>query len=313
MDRPFTVYFDTNFFVQLCTVDDVLAREVISELNSLKVRHVLSNMIMWELLSSSDRTERDKILYERVNTFELKPYRTDGSSEWESLLIAGQERIALANLFKVFDDMTTEAESWSIVARQHSRSAKKTEHSAKPKEDDVERALALKQASELLPILSQTLEFVKESFPDIAQSLPETPNPESIKIPDNPSPEDLKAISTYLFGLIGATKLKKLEQGNHLTDSVTSSEDRPQQVTSGQADSWTRKKLANTLRDAKHMDLFVNHSDEIDLLQIDKPQWNLIKNTPMHYLGEVGLIERCFYATSLQHIVETVSKLKKKQ
>jgi hypothetical protein len=313
MDRPFTVYFDTNFFVQLCKVDDVLARKVISELNSLKVRHVLSNMIMWELLSSGDRTDRDKILYERVNAFELQPYRTDNFSEWESLLIAGQQRVALASLYKLLDDMTTEAESWSILARQHSHSGQKLEGSTHSEEYEAERAIALKQARELLPLLSQTLDFVKESFPDTAQSLPETPNPESIKIPDNPSPQDLKAISTYIFDLIGETKLKKLEQENQLTDSVTSSEDRAQQVALGQADAWTRKKLANTLRDAKHMDLFVSHSNEIDLLQIDRPQWNLIKNTPMHYLVEVGLVDRCFYATSIQDIVETVSRLKKKQ
>ncbi|MBV9925320.1 MAG: hypothetical protein JOZ96_09925 [Acidobacteria bacterium] len=314
MKRPFTVYFDTNFFVQLCKAEEAVARTIIEDMNALKVRYVLSNVIMHELISSSDRTDRDKLLVERVSMFQLQPYRTDSYSNLQLLLLSGQARAAVSSFFKLIDDMTTEAESWSIVARQHSSFVQKSDRQITPEENEANRAAALQQANDLLPFLSWTLDFIKESFPNLAESLPETPNPENIKIPDNPSQEDLKAISGYLLGLIGEDEIKQLKQKNQLTDSVTRSEDRPQQVTSGRADAWTRKKLANTLRDAKHMDLFVSHSNEIDLLQVDRPQWNLIKNTkPMHYLVEVGLADQCFNASSLQDAVEIVSKMKQQQ
>jgi hypothetical protein len=309
MSRPFTVYFDTNFFVQLCKAEDTLARKIIEDINALEIRLVLSDVIMRELVTSSDRTERDKLLVERVGMFHLQHYRTDNYSDWNMLLSSGQQRVAIANFFRTIDDMTTVAESWGIVARQTSPSKEPTE-TYSMQEGEISREL-LQQAEQTLSFLTLALNLVKETCPDEDKSLPDLSALESIKISDDAKPEDLKSISNHLFELLGEANIKKIKQQNELQDSVVNSEQRPQQVTTGKADSWTRKKLANTLRDAKHMDVFVSHRNEIDLLQVDKPQWNLIKNTnPKHYLVEIGLAERCFHASTLETTIEAILKLK---
>jgi hypothetical protein len=56
-DRVFTVYFDTQFYVQLCRADKAEADQIVHTLNALNVRHVISNVLLRELLTSKNRAE----------------------------------------------------------------------------------------------------------------------------------------------------------------------------------------------------------------------------------------------------------------
>src|ERR671939_1696779 len=97
MNQQYTVYFDTSFYVKLCRADDALAGQTINALNALKVCHVISDVIIRELLTSKDRTDLDELLVKRVRQFSLPPYRTRDGLMWEVLLLSGQERIDVAN------------------------------------------------------------------------------------------------------------------------------------------------------------------------------------------------------------------------
>ena len=56
--------------------------------------------------------------------------------------------------------------------------------------------------------------------------------------------------------------------------------------------------------------LFIQHQDEIDLLQVDKPDLVIINRAnPKHRLADLGLAERCFSADSLMDAVAKVRQL----
>src|SRR5687768_12691167 len=121
MKRPFTVYFDTNFFIWLGKAPEPTANALVDKLNALGVRHVLSDMLVQELLSSVHRAQYDEALVKRAQRFELEPYRTNDFLTWEVLLSAGTVRKAVANAFVQIDDMLTAANSHSIMANRIDR------------------------------------------------------------------------------------------------------------------------------------------------------------------------------------------------
>src|SRR5688572_29077616 len=118
MKRDYTIYFDTKFYVQLCRAAEAEADQIIRSLNALNVRHVISNVLIRELLTSKDRNDLDEILVERVRQFAVTPYGTEGDLEWEVLLLAGQDRIYMAELLRTLHDTMTLATSNSIMARR---------------------------------------------------------------------------------------------------------------------------------------------------------------------------------------------------
>src|SRR5215208_6639847 len=122
-----TVYFDTQFYVQLCRADKADADQIIRDLNALNVRHVISNVLIRELLTSRNRTDLDEVLVHRVRQLNLSPYCADSDLAWEVLLLSGQERVDVANTFRDIDDQTTVATSNSIMARRETSSEQHTE------------------------------------------------------------------------------------------------------------------------------------------------------------------------------------------
>jgi len=53
-DRIFTGYFDTQFYVHLCRADKAEADQIVDTLNTLNVRHVISNVLRELLTSKTD-------------------------------------------------------------------------------------------------------------------------------------------------------------------------------------------------------------------------------------------------------------------
>lgn len=118
MARPFTVYFDTNFFVWSCGADEETANEIISQLNTLKVRHVLSDVIIRELLKQNNKPEKGITLVKRVKKLKIKPFLTREGLSWEVMLATGQLRNSTSDAIKLADDMSTSAESFALMARR---------------------------------------------------------------------------------------------------------------------------------------------------------------------------------------------------
>ena len=116
MSRPFTVYFDTNFFSWLAGADDATAARIVDELNKLHVRHVLSQVLMHELLSAKQKPREDRVLVSRVGRLEIPPLKTIPNLKWASLLCSGDERATLAGALKATDVATAKADAMGVVA-----------------------------------------------------------------------------------------------------------------------------------------------------------------------------------------------------
>lgn len=309
MERPFTVYFDTNFFVWLRKANEDEANQILDELNSLRIRHVLSDILIRELLSLGNKPHYDERLIKRVQRFELPPYCTEDYLAWEALLSSGDLRRFVADFFKkTIDEALTEANSHSIMGRRIASGRVSPENlselanSTKP----FLHSLGFSQNTEDLEENLQSAHTLAETIMNLKDLLPDGTISGELNWSGNPM-ED----SQMLLGLLNPRAVEEAEESNLLIDSTTTSEDRPYQVAAGIANASTKQGLAHTLRDSEHMKSFVLHKDEIDLIQVDRAQLNLIKNVhPIHRLVELGLSERCFSVSSLNEIPGLIRKLK---
>ena len=298
MRQQYTVYFDTSFYVKLCRADEALAGQTIHALNELSVRHVISDVIIRELLTSKDRNDLDEMLVKRVLQFSLPAYSTRDGLMWQVLLLSGQERIDVANHLRNLHDEMAKATSFSIMARR---------------ETSAEQTAKLLEAGK--PALQQYgfPEDFEQNMPQVlsaAKAMLEGLGVQGLDWPENPTPDDLLKLSEQIKGVLGSSLVAQVEEQYRIQDSSTRTEDRPYQVALGAASDKAAKRLSNTLRDTEHMMQFVNHRDEIDLLQVDKVQDEMIRRQkPKHRLAELGLSDRCFSADSLLAVVDKVREL----
>jgi len=297
MRQQYTVYFDTSFYVKLCRADEALAGQTIHALNALNVRHVISDVIIRELLTSKDRNDLDVILVRRVRQFSLPPYRTRSGVMWQVLLLSGQERIDVASHLRNLHDEMAKATSFSIMAR---------------------RKTSAEQTAKLLdagkPALQQYgfPEDLEQNMPQVmsaAKAMLEGLGLQGLDWPENPTTDDLLKLSGQVKSVLGPSLVAQVEEQYRIEDSSTRTDDRPYQVAVGAATDKAAKRLSNTLRDTEHIMLFVNHRDEIDLLQVDKVQEEMIRQKPKHRLAELGLSDRCFSADSLLAVLDKVREL----
>ena len=306
MKRDYTIYFDTKFYVQLCRADEAEANRIIRSLNALNVRHVISNVLIRELLTSKDRNDLDEILVERVRQFAVTPYRTEGDLEWEVLLLAGQDRINMAELLRTLHDTMTLATSNSIMARREMNPEQQAEllKANRPVLEQLGFPEDLHQDN-----LAEVMSAAKGIF-DLASGI--LGRSHDLEWPGNPTPADLLTLSERIKGVLDPSDVAYVEEQNRIQDSSTRSEDRPYQVAIGAANPKSAKRLSNTLRDTEHMMFFVQHQNEIDLLQVDKAQHAIInQSSPKHRLAELGLSHRCFCVDSLLETVVKVSELRR--
>ncbi len=323
MNHYITVYFDTYFYVWLAKATEEEADEIISELNKLKVRHVISGQVINELLSNNNKPERDKILVNRMSNFEIEPYRISSSVleesltsdilNWEVLLLNDDKRDSLANLFKTLFDMETKAESWSILAKTkpNSKTEEKIEESLASfltsigfeKEKDYTNEEA---AEKYLNFTSDLFSNISGLFSDEQRSIFDEIDFSAT------TAENLNKVSQQLLQVIGNENIKKLQEGEKIVHSTTNSDSRPYKVAIGEASTKELKSLGNTYRDSNNMHLFITHQNQIDLLQLDSAQINLMNNKgkELHRLVELKLNTRCFSANSLKKVIEIIKEKK---
>ena len=296
LDEKYTVYFDTQFYLWLCRAEKADADRMIRTLNTLNVRHVISNVLIRELLTSRNRPHRDEVLVHRVRQLNIPPYCADRDLAWEVLLLSGNERARIADTFRDLDDRMTEAASQSIMTRRELNAEQQAElmKANRPMLD------ALGFPEDLNRNPAQTISAVKGILNMIGMD-------DLVQWPENPTPDDMSALSEQTMGILDPSDIAFVKEHNRIQDSSTESEDRPFQVAIGAANPKTAKRLSNTLRDTEHMMFFVQHQNEIDLLQVDGPQHALInRSNPKHRLAELGLAHRCFSANSLSGTVAQV-------
>jgi hypothetical protein len=318
MNRPFTVYFDTNFYIWLAKATDEEANNVISKLNQLKVRHVLSGRLLFELLSGKQRDRQDQVLVERIKKFEIEPltisinslenHETDIELNWEALLLRGEVRNALAEFLKAIFDMETLAQSLSnMTNKKLSKSEdEKLQENLQPFLSSIgfDEKFSMEKNAEALT------NFASDLISNLSHILPneQKENLEKIDFSVDKSPENILNISNQLLASLGPETVEKLEEERKIIDSSVKLDPRPYKVAVSEASNKEIKNLGNTYRDAEHINLFVTHQDQIDLIQIDFRQKNLVeRKKPIHRLNEIDLSNRCFSANNLleaMHIIE---------
>jgi len=311
MDRHFTVYFDTNFYIWLGSAEDEDADRVLRVFNERKIRYVHSSYVVLELLSGRERRTQDKNLVERLKRWNTEPYpvhlgySNDGDLvPWDLLLLAGNARKEHSEELKKIFDLETIARSFSHIADKPLSNDQKShlEQALKPfledigiKDDssDAEKAAAyLKSSADQLSRLRHFLppESAKK-FDEIDLTKPSTV-------------ENLTELAEKMRTILTNPVVSRLEQEVLLMNSVLALDDRPISAAIGHGSRSEIKKLGNSMRDAVHMSSLLSHSEHIDLLQVDSRQLSLIlRNKPEHLISKHGLSDRCFSTPDLESTV----------
>jgi hypothetical protein len=297
-----TVYFDTCFYVWLCRADDSLAAQTINALNSLNVRHVISNVLLRELLTCGNKPDSDRTLVRRVRQFSIAPYHTEDGLMWEALLFSGRERSDYADFLTGLHDMMTKADSLSIMAER----ATGEEETAKLLEANQEELQDLGFPADFQQDVPQVLSAFKGMLGAFGMN--------DLEVPDNPTNDDLRKLSGQILErgrqMFGQSLFDQVEEQRRIRNSSTETEDRPYQVATDSASGEVKKRLGNTLRDVEHIALFAHHRDEIDFLQVDSKHEKILRrDKPPHRLAKLGLLDRCFSAPSLSTVVDRVQSL----
>jgi hypothetical protein len=294
-----TVYFDTCFYIWLCRANESSATQTINALNSLNVRHVISSVLLRELLTCGNKPDSDRTLVRRVRQFRIAPYHTEESLMWEALLFSGQDRSDYADLLTCLHDDMTKAESLSITAERTTSE----EETAKLLEANREPLQDLEFPHDFQQNMPQMLSAVKGMLVAFGMS--------DLELPEDPTPDDFIKLSGQILErgreMFGQSLFNQVEEQRRIRNSSTETEDRPYQVATDSASDEARRRLGNTLRDVEHIALFVHHHDKIDFLQVDSKHEKIIRrDEPAHRLAELGLLDRCFSAPSLSAVVDKV-------
>jgi hypothetical protein len=292
-----TIYFDTNFYVWLAHVDEGTASATIRDLNGLGVRHVLSDLVLGELLTSAGRTHWDRLLVERVRLFDVPPYELQPGLSWNAILAEGEDRSVVASAMRRAHDGNALGDSFPLAAERAP---------TLPPAD----AQALHEAARLF--LRREGLAGEDGAVDVAAFVQrlrdlDLPVPE-IDWPADPSPEACQRLSQEVLAALGPGMVERLEQERALKRSATAFDRRPVEAAMG--DLSHLRSLGSAFRDSEHAARFAQHEHAVDFLQVDGPQERLIRRpSPAHHLAKIGLAERCFSARSLPEVVERVRDL----
>jgi len=286
MSRPFTVYFDTNFYVWLGHTDSDAADKAISELNAMEIRHVMSGIILRELLAGAYRPSFDDALVSRVRGLTIPPYVSDGNPMWESLLINGKARELLAHTIHAFHDGATEANSFAVLAKNDLSDEKNDEVTRVAKAQLREHGFP----EELQANLPDTILAIKKMLEPMERLLGI-----SIDFPSELTSDSAQAFLEQIREKLNPALFDQTEMQLLIKKFVTKTETRPFDVITGKANEKTARNLGTNYRDSERIGLFISQAGEIDLLQVDRANWNLIKESRApHPLVERGLDARCF-------------------
>lgn len=315
MSRPFTVYFDTNFFSWLAGADDATAARIVDELNKLHVRHVLSQVLMHELLSAKQKPREDRVLVSRVGRLEIPPLKTIPNLKWASLLCSGDERATLAGALKATDVATAKADAMGVVATKK-LSNKQIGAVIKAQlgdyiDEDFTKGVNRTNAGSVLAAVEKMInDQIASAPPQLASQLAPLLKVFSAMKENLDDPAALAQLLPQVTGMVSPDELEFAKERRRVQESVTAADARPLRVSTDTANARETKNTTNTFRDAARMHDFIDLRNEIDLLHVDRAQFKQIRRKhPVHRLKELGLDGRCFRATDLDDVVAKVKEL----
>jgi hypothetical protein len=289
LKRICTVYFDAEFYLQLCQADKTEANGVIESLNSLNVRPVVSTALIRELLNDEYRNVLEKELVQRVSRFKVSPYNTEDYVGWHVFPQSEQERVEGSRDLQEGRDETglgltveKEAELKEAVEQALQQPA----FSKEPQHPD----------DEAFQVMSLTKQLVDKLGTELNMDWPE-----------NPTLGDLLSMSKQAMD---PSVIARAAEQLQIPDGPFEFGDGPYKLVMGSNRFVGPEESNDAPGDNEHIRLFIQHQDEIDLLQVDLgDQAIIVTAEPKHRLAELGLAERCFSADSLTDTVGKVREL----
>ena len=281
-----TVYLDSSFYVGLVRMNEEDAREVVSALNALEVRPVLSFTLMRELMRSANRLEADAKLHALVSLFARPSFITTEHMSWDWLLATGEPRREFAETLARIDRSLVAAESAGVVANTtYPHGLKAAAGASALANSPYIDANGNLEITQLRDLLVQYFDLL------------------GIEVPDPLTLESVPILQAAVASRFAPGTLEAVETKNRLVASTVATDNRPYGVVLGTASEKSSEKLAHTFRDGSHMAEFARHADVIDVLQIDGPQYALLEKDARHELRRLGLAERCFMAATPGDVV----------
>jgi hypothetical protein len=289
LKRICTVYFDAEFYLQLCQADEAEANRVIESLNSLNVRHVVSTVLVGELLNEDHRNVLEKELVQRVSRFKVPPYTTDDYVGWHMFPQSEHECVEESSDLQEGRDgteleLTSEQEAELKEAVE--KALQQPAFSKEPRHSD----------DETFQVMSLTKQLVDKLGTELNMNWPE-----------NPSLGDLLSMSKQLMD---PSVMARAAEQIQIPDGPFEFGDGPYKLVMGSNRFVGPEGSGYEPGDNQHTLLFIQHQGEIDLLQVDQPLQAMIDTAePKHHLAKLGLAERCFSADSLTDTVGKVREL----
>lgn len=290
----YTVYFDTSFFINLRDANEDEAASAIQSLNHYMVRHVLSDVIFRELITSGAPQDAQIRLVRRVLQFECTPLVL-GPADWLAFLDSEAERRQAAEAYQTIDKYIGAGTSLVVTAG---------------------RGIDQEQLDKIIradPKIFESMGWLSDDGSIDQSAMTEWGRKMLIDRlgidPEHCDPREIiDKVDQALRKKFGDALVDTMHEHSRLTESVLESSIKPVQHASGELSCAAEKELLTTYRDTEHMALFVQNISKIDLLQIDKKQMNIARTNPMHRLQALGLLDRCFVAGSLSEAVSEVGK-----
>lgn len=287
-----TVYFDTSFFVNLARAEGTDAAKAIGRLRALDIRHVVARPHLLELLRYAPNVDADAALVVRAHLMNAAPLVVDGL-QLGLLLESADERERVRAELANLDTAMTRADATAATARRNAF----TVDELRSMNPELVQACAPDRgitAETALALLHTALESCGLGHIEIEGRAPE------VVVAD---------IHRELRERFGDAPVTLALAENALADVVVGGEPRTKLVALGQASPEVASKLANSIRDGRHMATFLCHSKEIDFFQMDRPQFNKLLRTKSHPLRAPELADRCFTAPNLDSAVAEVERL----
>jgi len=318
------VYFDTSFWVRLREASEDVARAAVNALNELRVRYVLSRLHIIELLGF--KGDGLGVLADRAAWFALEPLQLDEAAGFEALRAPRDQRMTEMEEVESLSTDMARAASFALSARRSSEDHDRLKAigvAATPEQarevDAIKRRQAELMEASLQGFRSLGLVDANGGL-DLGKMLANLGLPEfgkhgtvNLENPAVPTPERQKQmleISRQIMTSVSDEQRGWVEERYALEDAAFNGDERPRELIMGRATPQDAHQVRNTGRDAEHMQNFLLHEAEIDLLQLDNEQNVAMRTNENHPINKRGLAARCFNAGTLDKVVSVVAKMR---
>lgn len=315
-----TIYFDTSFYVDLGRADNEKASKVIRGLNELDVRGVCSLDILREMLPYTAHPGWDARLVERLLRFRQRFLQLDESAWWELLLLRGRERKQAVTQIKRTREKMDLAASFSVDAQvgepmSAEEMARMTDANPKLLEE-----AGFSVDDDGISVSSHTLEKLSnQMFSGVLPSHIESECAKLLRLAQQASDEKASIDGSDLDEEIENTferfqnkmraEFPDVMEAREARSDIFRNDDRPRDIVLDHDRDKNLSRVSNSYRDAGHIGRFIAHADRIDLLQLDRAQYNRFHNTKEpSRLEERGLLSRCFHAPGLDDVLDIVEE-----